>query len=195
MRNHLRDLLLAKIAASPGRDFGEKRAHADISKSEILVYNVLRFEIAGDRTLAAGAVLTITFAILVSITLVVPSFPPAPLLYEYVRIQQTTLSLWGISIATLFDGIINGLFWTIFIAVTYGLAQIAIPTRELGPLPPMPLDPRLAAPLPDNTLVVSKGSIIPPALTLTIRKNPARSPTRTKSAPSMTPKTRIQLKM
>ena len=55
MRNHLRDLLLAKIAASPGRDFGEKRAHADISKTEILVYNVLRFEIAGDRTLAAGS--------------------------------------------------------------------------------------------------------------------------------------------
>ena len=140
-------------------------------------------------------VLTITFAILVSITLVVPSFPPAPLLYEYVRIQQTTLSFWSISIATLFDGIINGLFWTIFIAVTYGLAQLAIPTRELGPLLPMPLAPRLAAPLPDNTLVVSKGSITPPALTLTIRKNPARSPTRTKSAPSMAPKTRIQLKM
>jgi len=160
-----------------------------------LVYNVLRFEIADDRVLAAGTVLAITFAILISITLVVPSFPPAPLLYKYVRIQQTTLSFWGISIATLFDGIINGLFWTIFAAVTYRLAQLAIPTRELGPLPPMPFAPRIAAPLPDNTLVVSKGSIIPPALTFTVRKDPARSPRRTKSTPNVTSKTRIHLTM
>lgn len=144
---------------------------------------------------AAGTVLVITFVLLVNITLVAPSFPPAQLLYKYVGIPQTTLSFYGISIATLLNGIINGLFWTIFAGLTYGLAQLAIPTRELEPLRPMPFTPRLTTPLPENLLVVSKGSIIPPALTIppatltfTIRSNPLR----TKSVPIRISRKRTQ---
>src|SRR3990172_4116455 len=160
-------------------------------------YNDSKFEILKVTEMsAAGTILVITFVLLVSITLVAPSFPPARLLYKYVRIPQTTLSFYGISIATLLNGIINGLFWTTFAGLTYSLAQLAIPTRELKPLRPMPFAPRLTTPLPENLLVVSKGSIIPPALTIqpatltfTIRSNPLR----TKSVPISISRKRTQL--
>ena len=168
-----------------------------------MAYNDLKFEILKMTEMsAAGTILAITFVILVSITLVAPSFPPAPLLYKYVSIPQTTLSFYGISVATLLNGIINGFFWAIFAALTYGLAQLAIPTRKLGPLPPMPFAPRLTTPLPENLLVVSKGSIIPPVLTIppatlsfTMRRKPARRSIRTKSVPMRVSKKRTQLKM
>ena len=166
-----------------------------------MAYNDLKFEILKMTEMsAAGTILAITFVILVSITLVAPSFPPAPLLYKYVSIPQTTLSLYGISVATLLNGIINGFFWTNFAALTYGLAQLAITARELKPLPPMPFAPHLTTPLPENLLVVSKGSIIPAALTIppttrsfTKRRKPAKRSTKAKSVPIRISRKRTQL--
>ena len=149
---------------------------------------------------AAITILAITFVLFVSITLVAPSFPPAQLLYKYVSIPQTTLSLYGISVASLLSGIINGLIWTIFAGLTYGLAQLAITTMELKPLPPMPSAPRLAAPLPENLLVVSNGSIIRPALTIspetlsfTKRRKHARRAIRTRTVPIRVSRNRTQI--
>ncbi len=154
-------------------------------------YNDSKFEILKMTEMsAAKTVLAITFVFLVGFTLVAPSFPPAPLLYKYVRIPQTTLAFYGISIATLLNGIINGIFWTIFALCTYGLAMLAIPTRELEALRPMPYAPRLTSPLPDNLLIVSNGSMIPPALTIPSatrpfakRRKPAKRPMKTEPVP------------
>ena len=190
--------------AYPRRNYGD---HVDLNRNisyfEKMVYNDLKFEILKMIGMsAAGTILAITFILFVSITLVAPSFPPVQLLYKYLRIPQTTLSFNGISVATLLNGIINGLFWTIFAALTYGLAQLAITARELKPLPPMPFAPHLTTPLPENLLVVSKGSIIPAALTIppttrsfTKRRKPAKRSTKAKSVPMRVSKKRTQLKM
>ena len=154
-------------------------------------YNDLKFEILKRKEMSpAKTVLAVTFVFLVGFTLVAPSFPPAPLLYKYLSIPQTTLSFYGISIATLLNGIINGIFWTIFAACTYGFALLVIPTRKLEALQPMPYAPRLTTPVPENLLIVSNGSMIPPALTIppetlsfTKRRKPARRTMKTKHIP------------
>ena len=139
---------------------------------------------------AAKTILAVTFVFLVCFTLVVPSFPPAPLLYKYLSIPQTTLSFYGISFATLLSGILNGFFWTIFAACTYGFALLVIPTKKLEALQPMPYAPRLTAPLPENLLIASNGSMIPLALTIpprtrsfTTRRKHTRRPMKTKPVP------------
>ncbi len=115
--------------------------------------------------MTAGKAFAITFVLFAIITLLVPSFPPAQLLYEYAKIPQTTSTLWGIfSIATLLNGFINGFFWVLVAAVVYAIAQKA---GEINPLPPMPTAPHLAEPPPENPLIDDRVNTIPPALTIT----------------------------
>jgi predicted flap endonuclease-1-like 5' DNA nuclease len=121
---------------------------------------------------AARTMFAIIFVLYLGITLVVPSFPPAQLLCGYVGIPQTTSSIWGISIATLLNGIINGFFWTILAITTYGLAQRALHTRKPKSLPPIPA--RAGTP---------PGPAIPPTPSSIVRKEPARAMMRAESVP------------
>lgn len=131
------------------------------------------------------------FALFVGITLIVPSYPPIQLLYKYVTIPQTTLSIWGISLATLLNGIINGCFWTIIFITAYSLTQLAFQTRKPEPLAPMPVTPHLTKPQPENPLVdprenkISLEPTIPPARapSSTVRGEPARAMIRKKPVP------------
>ncbi|HEX9261425.1 MAG TPA: hypothetical protein VF893_02745, partial [Candidatus Bathyarchaeia archaeon] len=115
---------------------------------------------------AARTMFAIIFALFLSITFVFPSFPPARLLYEYVSMPQTTLSIWGISIATLLNGIINGFFWVLVAATIYGMAQLAVRTGKSKLLPPKPVAPHLETPPLEAMLVDDRVNKIPPALTI-----------------------------
>src|SRR5512136_1892425 len=112
---------------------------------------------------AAGTIFAITLLLFVGITLVVPSVPPAQLLFESLSIPQTTSFVWGISLASLMNGVINGLFWALIAAVVSGVARFS---RELRPLPPMPVAPHLETPPPEAILVDDRVSKIPPSLTV-----------------------------
>jgi predicted flap endonuclease-1-like 5' DNA nuclease len=115
---------------------------------------------------AAKILFAVTFVLFLSFTIVVPSFPPAQIMFEYVRIPQTTLYIWGISIATLLNGIINGFFWLLVVTITYGLAQLAAHTGKSRLLPPMPLAPRLETPPLEPMLVDDRVNKIPPAFSV-----------------------------
>ena len=115
---------------------------------------------------SAKTIFAITFLVFVSLSLVMPSFPPAQLLHEYLKIPQTTLSIWGISIATLLSGITNGFFWVFVAATVYGVAHYS---RQLKPLPPMPVAPHLTTPMLENPFVDSRVNRIPPALTISLK--------------------------
>ena len=112
----------------------------------------------------AKAVFALAFLLLMGITLVFPSFPPAQILYEYLKIPQTTLSIGGISVAILLNGITNGFFWILIAATTYGLARHA----KSDPLLPIPVPPDLSNPKP--MLVDTRTNKLPS--TFTTRKKP-----------------------
>ena len=112
---------------------------------------------------AATTIFAITFLLFVGITLVVPSVPPAQLLFESLSIPQTTSFVWGISLASLMNGVINGLFWALIASAVSGVARYS---RELRPLPPMPVAPHLETPPPEAILVDDRVSKIPPSLTV-----------------------------
>jgi hypothetical protein len=142
---------------------------------------------------AVRTIFPVNFVIFTGITLFFPSFPPAALLYEFVRI--TPSSIGGITIATIINGITNGFFWTTIATATYGLAQLFLNIRKKSPLPPMPVAPHLAAPLLDNPLVDSRATTLPPAITIppasqkfTVRKKPASTNMRNRTVPILVPK-------
>ena len=138
---------------------------------------------------AVRTILAITFVFFLTVTFIAPTFPPAQLLYIYVKIPQTTLSIWGISVATLLNAMTNGFFWTIIVAIACGLTQLALSIRVLRPLPSMPVAPRLTTPPPENPLVDSLVNVVPPALTISeypsfkVREEPARVMTRAEPVP------------
>lgn len=116
----------------------------------------------------------IGFLLIMVVTLVVPIFPPAQFLFEYLRIPQSTLSISGISVASLLNGITNGFFWVIIAAAVYGLTRL---TQRNDELLPMPTPPHLSTPPPESTPVDSRVDKIPPALTVPpkiVRKKPVR---------------------
>ena len=102
------------------------------------------------------AISALTFVLLIGITLIVPSFPPAQLLWGYVGIPQTTLAIWGISIAILINGIINACYWTIITITAYGVAKLAVQPRKPGSHWEMPVPPHLTTLPPENPLVDSR---------------------------------------
>ena len=140
---------------------------------------------------AVKTILAITFAFFVTVTWFVPSFPPAQLLYEYVRIRQTTLSIWEIPVSTLLNAVTNGFFWIIIVATACGLGQLFLRLgMQSKPLSSMPVAPHLATPPPENPLVDSRVSRIPPALTVpptapyfAVRNEPVRVIMRTEPTP------------
>src|SRR4030067_2370558 len=111
----------------------------------------------------AKAVFALAFLLLMGITLVFPSFPPAQILYESLRIPQTTLSMWGISVATLLNGLTNGFFWILIAATTYGLAR----RTKSDPLLSIPVPPDLSTPPPEPMLVDTRLNKLP---SITTRK-------------------------
>jgi predicted flap endonuclease-1-like 5' DNA nuclease len=102
------------------------------------------------------AISAFTFVLLIGITPIVPSFPPAQLLWGYVGIPQTTSSIWGISIAILINGIINGCYWTIIAITAFGVAKLAVQPRKPRSLWEMPAAPHLTTLPPENPLVNSR---------------------------------------
>jgi predicted flap endonuclease-1-like 5' DNA nuclease len=114
----------------------------------------------------AKAIFAVAFLLLMGVTLVFPSFPPAQLLSEYLKIPQTTLSIGGISVATLLNGITNAFFWIIIAATLYGLAR----HTKSDTLPPMPVPPDLPTLPPEPMLVDMRVNKIPPSFT--VRKAP-----------------------
>jgi len=148
---------------------------------------------------ATKTIFAVSFFFFIGITLFFPFFPPASLVHKYVSIPPATLFIGEISVTTLLNGIINGLFWTIFAAVIYGLVQLAFPARMPGPLDPLPFPPHMSMPLLENRLVDSYQNILPPHFTIppskrspSKKKKRSRRPVRTKRIPAGVSKTQIR---
>jgi predicted flap endonuclease-1-like 5' DNA nuclease len=97
----------------------------------------------------------LTFALLVGITLIFPSLPPAQLLRPFLGITQTTF-VWGISTSILINGVINGCYWAIIAIMVYGVAKLVIQPRKVRSLWEMPAAPHLTTAPPENPLVNSR---------------------------------------
>ncbi len=103
--------------------------------------------------------------------MVIPNFPPAQLVYGYLKIPQT-LFFGRISLETLINGIITGSFWVIIGAIICGIASYE---RKLKPLATMPFAPRLATPPLENPLVDYRMNRLSPALTIPSSFNSKKS--------------------
>lgn len=119
--------------------------------------------------MSAASIFAGAFLLLVVITFVIPALPPAQLLYDFLNIPQTTLTIWGISVATLLISITNGFFWGIVATALYGLFGYV--TRK--PLPPMPVAHDMPAPAPKPTPMPLdyRADKYIPAFTVTDRKD------------------------
>jgi predicted flap endonuclease-1-like 5' DNA nuclease len=118
-----------------------------------------------------GAACAAGFLLVVVVTLVVPFFPPAQFLDSFFGLPKNTASIWGIPVAVLFDGFMNGFFWIAIGAIIYGFFKFA---SKSEPLPPMLDAPQLRTPPPQATPVDERTNRIPPALT--VRKVAQRRP-------------------
>jgi predicted flap endonuclease-1-like 5' DNA nuclease len=118
-----------------------------------------------------GAACAAGFFLVMIITLIFPSFPPARLIYDFLKIPQNNTPVLGIPTTVLIDGVTNGLFWLVVSATAYGLVGFSMNDDSLPPLPEMP---RLEAPPPEPTRVDNRTVRIPPALT--VRKPRKRKP-------------------
>lgn len=113
----------------------------------------------------AKTAFVVIFVFSVGITLLMAGFPPAQIIREYLGIPEMASSIWGIPLTSILDGITNGFFWVLVGGIIYGLAHQG---RKVQPLLPMPVPPRLATPLLENTVVDYRTSTVPPAFTFTI---------------------------
>jgi len=107
------------------------------------------------------------------VTLVLPNFPPAKLLYEFLNIPPTTTLVAGFPLANVLNGVTNGFFWIIIGVALYGLACVLFGSE---PLPPMPTPPQLASPPPEPVPVDKRTVKIPPAITVKKPPPKPRSP-------------------
>ncbi len=108
-------------------------------------------------------VFVVAFLLVVLVSLVVPSFPPAQFLNDLLKIPQNSTAIIGISVSVILNAIANGFFWLIIGAVFY--AALGFVTKN-EPLPPMPEAPHLRSPLPESVLVDQRVIKIPPAVTV-----------------------------
>lgn len=113
--------------------------------------------------MSATAIFAGAFLLLVVITFVIPGIPPGELLYEFLGIPQPTLFIWGISAATILNGITNGFFWGILAAAIYGLSRHVAKRKAL---PPMPVARDLPTPPPKPMPVDRRVDKIPPFITV-----------------------------
>lgn len=111
----------------------------------------------------AIAIFAVAFTLLVVITFVIPGLPPAELLFQFLKIPQPTLFIWGFSVATLLNGVINGFFWAIVALAVYGLSSLVAKRKAL---PPMPVAPELPTPPPKPMPVDMRVNRIPPFITV-----------------------------
>ncbi len=102
------------------------------------------------------------FILLIAITFIVPVLPPAQLLHDFLNIPQPTMFIWGVSLATLLNGVINGLFWGIIAAAAYSLSR----HLRRKPLAPMPVARDLTEPPPKPMPLDYRADRYPPAFTL-----------------------------
>ena len=121
--------------------------------------------------MSPSTVFAVAFLVLMGVTLFLPAFPPAQLLLEFLNMPQISLSVLGISIVTLLNGVLNGFLWALVALSVYAAARYA---REREPLPPMPEAPQLSSPPLTPNPVDSRTEKILPPLTVspvTVRKS------------------------
>lgn len=118
-----------------------------------------------------GAACAAIFFLVMIVTLLVPDFPPARLIYGFLGIPQNSAPVMGIPVSLLVDSITNGLFWLVISATAYGLVGMAMNDDSL---PPLPDAPYLEAPPPTPLRVDNRTTLIPPAYT--VRKARKRTP-------------------
>ena len=112
--------------------------------------------------MSAAIIFAGAFILLIAITFVIPVLPPAQLLYDFLNISQPTMSIWGVSVATLLNGVANGLFWGIIAAAAYSLSR----HLRRKPLAPMPVARELAEPSPKPMPLDYRADRYPPAFTI-----------------------------
>jgi predicted flap endonuclease-1-like 5' DNA nuclease len=123
------------------------------------------------------AALAVVFLLAMGVTLFVPMFPPAQLLLETLGIPKLELSILGISIANLLNGVANGFFWLAIAAIVYGLYGLIHSAQRGVPISSIPEPPQLPTPPIEATLVDLRNSIMPPARTIhskPVKKRPVR---------------------
>ena len=108
----------------------------------------------------------VAFLLLVVVTLAVPNLPPAQLLFDYLTIPQSTQSILGVSVATLINGVANGVMWGLIATAVYALYRSQSKRRELQPLSAAP---KLPTPPPEAVLDWHADRI-PPSITVRRRK-------------------------
>jgi predicted flap endonuclease-1-like 5' DNA nuclease len=106
------------------------------------------------------------FLLLTAITLIVPNIPPSQLLFNYITIPQSTRSVLGISVATVVNGVANGIIWGLLAAAVYALYRRHSEHRELQPLPAAT---KLTTPPPEAVLDWHTDRI-PPSITVRRKK-------------------------
>ena len=103
------------------------------------------------------------FLILAVVTLVIPGLPPGELVSEAFGFSQATGSFLGISVSTLLNGWLNGLFWGAVAVVVIGLSR---QETECEPLLSMPRPTELPSPPLSATPVDDRVEKFPPAMTV-----------------------------
>jgi len=114
----------------------------------------------------AKAVFAFAFLLLMGVTLLFPSFPPAQILYECLKIPQTTLFIGVLSVAALLNGITNGFFWVLIASMAFGVARRA----KSNFLHSIPVSPELSTPPLEPVHVNTRINKLPPSIT--VRKRP-----------------------
>jgi len=119
--------------------------------------------------MSAAMIFAGAFILLIAITFILPVLPPAQLLHAFLNIPQPTTTILGVSLATLLNGVTNGLFWGIIAAATYSLSRHI----RRKPLAPMPVARDLAEPPPKPMPLDYRADRYPP--TFTIRRKRGRT--------------------
>jgi predicted flap endonuclease-1-like 5' DNA nuclease len=122
--------------------------------------------------MSAAAMFAGVFLVLAAITFIFPILPPAQLVYKSLNIPQPTLSILGISVATLLYCATNGFFWGIFAAAVYGLS---LHLYRRKPLPTMPAAQEFPKTPPEPMPLDWRADKYPPAI---IVRNRARNRSR-----------------
>lgn len=123
-------------------------------------------------TKASVAICLFIFLLMMTITRIVPTFPPATMIFEFFKFSQNSMIIFGIPAVTILMCMTNGFFWMIIAAVLLAIASFASRTE---PLPPMPEAPHLRSPIPEANPADPRISKIPPAMTVT-KRNTTRRP-------------------
>jgi Domain of unknown function (DUF4332) len=112
--------------------------------------------------MSVKAIFAAAFSLLVVTTIAFPTFPPAQALYETLKIPQSTTSIFGISTATILNGITNGFFWVLIGVAVYSLASLASKNDPFK----MPVPPHLKTPPPISMPFDHRSNMLPPAITV-----------------------------